>query len=577
MKNSSKEIDFGIMENADIKELASLSEKVQPVSDDEKKKILEMSRKKYDIRKKDNSELHEEYVSGSEPYRPRTLWKVLSAAAACTVLIGGIAGSVYLMKDRTPNNKNEHSSSASEPASLGEEGSIFDAVSWDRMRCTPFPDYAMIYEIPEDIAQKTGEALKSGQWNEMPDDTKLDISPVSLFIYNQGTPFRLDMYLIGEDYTSEGWLENSDFYIMFDNGEMKKLFKGDNTAKKAFELIYTLDIYSNNYIEVEEPFDDMIHKVWDYTETYESVPHMSYSADEVDLTSYDMTDTEGIVGRMLNNFHYCDKISGELIAPDSITSFQFDISADTGFWTQEPFHVNIISNDIMDENWYEIGEPYLSSNGYRSNINYLFEGKALYSNTDSALYGEEFPGNTNMSGLRNYKFDRDSCYFKADEFIEYNKDKTTLSEDDFEKKYKNSTIYNTLIRNDCVYKGAPFSALSQLCSIDISSMKVEDGKTYMGRECLLLRADIPDRYKAPLTYSQESYSDGVHDETGDFIYNPMSLVDYTEMLVDKETGVVLKQLFLNENGEAVFATGYSEIAFNENAKPLPDTEFTHPY
>ena len=60
MKNSSKEIDFGIMENADVKELESLSQKVQPVGNDEKKKILEMSRKKYDIRKKDNSELHEE-------------------------------------------------------------------------------------------------------------------------------------------------------------------------------------------------------------------------------------------------------------------------------------------------------------------------------------------------------------------------------------------------------------------------------------------------------------------------------------------------------------------------------------
>ncbi|WP_278245181.1 hypothetical protein [Ruminococcus flavefaciens] len=38
------------------------------------------------------------------------------------------------------------------------------------------------------------------------------------------------------------------------------------------------------------------------------------------------------------------------------------------------------------------------------------------------------------------------------------------------------------------------------------------------------------------------------------------------MLVDKETGTIMKQLFKNENGEAIYGTGYSKVAFNEKCR-----------
>ena len=97
MKDNNKEIDFGIIENAELSELESLSEKVAPVSSDEKKKILEMSRRKFNIKNNDNADHNEDTVSGSEPYRPRTMWKVFASAAACIAIVGGIAGGAALL------------------------------------------------------------------------------------------------------------------------------------------------------------------------------------------------------------------------------------------------------------------------------------------------------------------------------------------------------------------------------------------------------------------------------------------------------------------------------------------------
>lgn len=93
MKN--KEIDFGIIDNAELSELESLSNRVPPAGSGEKKKILEMSIRKYDTR--NNGNTAEETVSGSEPYRPRILRKILTAAA-CIAVVFGVAGGAVLLR-----------------------------------------------------------------------------------------------------------------------------------------------------------------------------------------------------------------------------------------------------------------------------------------------------------------------------------------------------------------------------------------------------------------------------------------------------------------------------------------------
>ncbi|WP_303834393.1 hypothetical protein [Ruminococcus flavefaciens] len=431
-----KEVDFGIMENAEINELETLSEKVPAAGNEEKTRILEMSRRKYNMRKNDIAAADEESVSGSEPYRPRTLRKVIFSAAACTILVGGIAGGVYLMKNKHTFKTDSSGSAVTEPAT-----------------------------------EPTTEAA-------------------------------------------------------------------DPSADKA------------------------------------------YSADEVDLDEYDMSSEKAVIGRMLNDFHFMDKISGEVIGSDCITSFWFDLANDTGLWSAESVSIDVISNDIMEENWYRIGDPVLTSNGYRMNYNYFFEGRTMYMNTDGALFGEEFRGNPNFPKYCDLKNDRKSFFLDADDYITYNRDKTALSYADFYEKYEDTKQYYTFdgsidltSSSSCAYTASPISTLAKLNTIDISSVEIEYGKKYMDRECLLLKADMMTINGIPTGFTDGSYSEN----SGFPIAENVSKIKYAEMLVDKETGTIMKQLFKNENGEAIYGTGYSKVAFNENAEPLPDIAMNHPY
>ncbi|SHM78942.1 SecDF P1 head subdomain-containing protein [Ruminococcus flavefaciens] len=118
MKDNNKEIDFGIIENAEMNELESLSEKVTPVSGDDKKKILEMSKRKFNTRNNDTESYREDTVSGSEPYRPRTMWKIFASAAACIAVVGGIAGGAALL--------HRNGSPAATPETTTEAATIAD-------------------------------------------------------------------------------------------------------------------------------------------------------------------------------------------------------------------------------------------------------------------------------------------------------------------------------------------------------------------------------------------------------------------------------------------------------------------
>ena len=166
MKNENKEVDFGIIENAGLNELESLSPKVTPAGNDEKKKILEMSRRKYDIRKNDNTTHNEETVSGSEPYRPRKLWKIMSSAAACIALVGCIAGSVALMHRNGRINGTD-----TEATTVDEETTVTEGTA-------PLPgDIIEQHEVffrrgdsPESPVVLTGNNIKKAEMGYMPEE-----------------------------------------------------------------------------------------------------------------------------------------------------------------------------------------------------------------------------------------------------------------------------------------------------------------------------------------------------------------------------------------------------------------------
>ncbi|WP_295066605.1 hypothetical protein [Ruminococcus sp.] len=159
MKDNNKEVDFGIIENAELSELESLSEKVAPVSSDDKKKILEMSKRKFNIRNNDITDHNEDTVSGSEPYRPRTMWKIFASVAACAVIVGGIAGGAALLHRNGGINGSDVESTTvtEEPTSLPgdviEQHEVFFRKG----------------DSPESPVVLTGKSIKKASMSYMPD------------------------------------------------------------------------------------------------------------------------------------------------------------------------------------------------------------------------------------------------------------------------------------------------------------------------------------------------------------------------------------------------------------------------
>lgn len=87
-----------MLENADDKTVELLAE-VPVLSKDEKERMLAMSKKKLDMMNRENNIVNnndEDQVSGVERYN-RPKWHKFATMAACLVLVGGLAGTVFAL------------------------------------------------------------------------------------------------------------------------------------------------------------------------------------------------------------------------------------------------------------------------------------------------------------------------------------------------------------------------------------------------------------------------------------------------------------------------------------------------
>ena len=90
--------EFNMLENADDRTVELLSG-VPVLTDEEKKRMLAMSKKKLNkMNRENNISMNKEgaEVSGEERYN-RPKWYTFVSAAACLVLVGGIAGTVFAL------------------------------------------------------------------------------------------------------------------------------------------------------------------------------------------------------------------------------------------------------------------------------------------------------------------------------------------------------------------------------------------------------------------------------------------------------------------------------------------------
>ncbi|MBR4626846.1 MAG: hypothetical protein IKO47_03975 [Ruminococcus sp.] len=93
-----KEREFNMLENADDKTVELLAE-VPVLTKEEKERMLSMSKNKADRMKRErniSTNTAEEQVSGVERYN-RPKWKTFASMAACVALVGGIAGTVFVI------------------------------------------------------------------------------------------------------------------------------------------------------------------------------------------------------------------------------------------------------------------------------------------------------------------------------------------------------------------------------------------------------------------------------------------------------------------------------------------------
>jgi hypothetical protein len=102
--------EFDMLENADDKTVELLSE-VPVLTKEEKERMLAMSKKKLDRMNREsniNFNNNEDEVSGVERYK-RPKWHAFASIAACMLLVSGIGGTMFAMKQNKPIAVNDSS------------------------------------------------------------------------------------------------------------------------------------------------------------------------------------------------------------------------------------------------------------------------------------------------------------------------------------------------------------------------------------------------------------------------------------------------------------------------------------
>ena len=142
-----EERKLDMLENTEQSVIDRLSSEFPPQDVNEKELIFKMSERKFNKNINGLSDDDEQTVSGVEVYK-RPIWqRVLSAAAAITVLAGGITGTAYALK---------HFRNVSDTASDAEAE---DTTRHDLKKIAPFGDFAELeYQIC-DFQQETMQPI----------------------------------------------------------------------------------------------------------------------------------------------------------------------------------------------------------------------------------------------------------------------------------------------------------------------------------------------------------------------------------------------------------------------------------
>lgn len=247
-----KELDLNMFENADNDSIRRIAENC-PASDEEKERIFAMSRRIYEKRTTEDRRINNIEVSGVEGYK-KPVWHKLAAMAAALVLTGGaVAGALFLNKMPSPINNNDSSSQqmeGTEPTSKEiQKNCPFGDITCEVARLTDSAAFPTVYDLKMETVNEIADYFNTGSWTVVLDGSKPEGEYKTMFVYNNGIPFKLDVYSNGG--------------VVYENSSTKMYYKGDEIVESAAITLSSYSTTGVNKIVLAEPYDDLINKVWD--------------------------------------------------------------------------------------------------------------------------------------------------------------------------------------------------------------------------------------------------------------------------------------------------------------------------
>ena len=242
-----KDLDLDVLENADDETVRIIAADC-PASDEEKERMFAMSRKIYKERTKESNNINTETleVSGVEKYRKPIWQKFVAAAAALALTAGAVTGGVLLFRKGGQNHVTNVSENETAVSPFGD-------LSGHDMRIMTAAVAPQVFIPKDELRTAMVKAFNEGEWTEVPVDTPVpDGESVQIFFRKAEDVFSFVLY--------------GDGTILCDNGETQSRWRISEDIQKAVYAASEFDIESGDVLlYISEPYDDLIHKVWEAT------------------------------------------------------------------------------------------------------------------------------------------------------------------------------------------------------------------------------------------------------------------------------------------------------------------------
>lgn len=547
------------------------------VSESEKERIFEMSKRMYDIKKNAAAQSYEpaDEVSGVEIYRRPRWYKAVSIAAAFVLAVAAITGSALMIRSlrNTPERlATELSYEAGDMQaapfedflSLGfgtlllpetepdENGNnaYTSPVTAESIKCG---DKEYIYcceyfeALPQDKRERLSELINSIEFTEITPEEAEEITSESVYSFYYMTDDELRelsfkravgendtlgiAYYCRHNFSPDAAADDGDFEAAEETAGRECI--NDPCGWKC----YTFDI---------EGFMDSADRILSGEAEEMTEPEEVLSAE----LSYDMSTKEGIYNKMLNSIDFFDKASGRYICSSNfiltypecdIRDFSVDLDAAQSYLKRTPVLLN---------------NPEEVIGGMPADA-VLYRGMAGARISDS--FTDYCDGERRYWIVDNFKRP-DSTFSEPGVLLEpYQRDRTPYNADDIaaikDHYYNGGTVYyynggcrgyreyNGRSRQSelvTIYRTPDSYASSYLTMFELWDIAGEE--TFAGRDCVVIEGLIE---KEPIK------------------------VDWTTsftMYVDKETGFVVSFVNYDEAGKIADFAVFEELFFDDEAE-----------